>query len=232
MHIPLGAGLMLLLSLSSAGQGACGTLNGTKSLLDRRPLEFVLVGEIHGSVETPADFARLVCLVLYTKQNVIVALERPVSEQPFIEQLVMGENSPANEASLLTQPGWGVFDGRSSVAMLDLIRKLGELHASYPTLKVACFDPAAASYSSPGERDRLMAENLLRLHREKPSALVVALTGNLHARSSRSADFGNYEFTAMYLPHDGTITLLVTSEGGQFWVNNGTTCGPTCELCT
>jgi len=58
------------------------------------------------------------------------------------------------------------------------------------------------------------------------NALVLALTGNLHASKKLIDGFGPYPFMAMLLPATQTVSLFVTDIGGEAWTQMEGGCRP------
>jgi hypothetical protein len=73
---------------------------------------------------------------------------------------------------------WQVEDGRSSVAMLELLRELRADVAARRVATVAGFDQAEGGHHK--VRDRVMADQFLAAYPGKGYSLVLA--GNVHAR--------------------------------------------------
>jgi hypothetical protein len=189
--------------------GACRAIPGTAELLARPGLRYVLVGEIHGTAETPAIFGDLVCAAVESGRQVVVGLERPLAEQSAIDS--------GDWTGLLASHGWHIFDGRSSVAMLELVKSLHGMKGA----EVVAFDPGGGNE----ERNAGMAKELRAAAERNPGALVIVLTGNLHASKKAIARFGDYPFMAMLLPGDATVSLYAADRGGTAWTNSGSECG-------
>lgn len=146
---------------------------------------FLLFGEIHGVREFPAFFGESACHVAASGRPLTVALELPGSEQLAVDAYLASGGSPADQAALLATPFWtrAYQDGRSSEAMADLLRRLHRLRAAGFRLEVFLFD-----VERPGpDRDARMAERLIAYQRAHPSAGILVLTGNLHARTAPGA---------------------------------------------
>ncbi len=203
---------------------ACTPTPGTAELWSKPALTWVWVGETHGSNEAPAAFGNLVCNALESGRRVAVALERPSTEQPALQAILTSAKLPDAEKALLEQPGWqNAPDGRSSNAMLQLMLSLRELRKRYPTLQVYTVD--GPSYTAAlGSRDEAIGNSVLALKKEAPGALVLVLTGNVHAM--RAPLFG-FPTSAMVLPEGESISLEMTNvRGGQAWNSTSAGCGP------
>lgn len=203
---------------------ACNPTPGAAALWSKPALTWVWVGETHGSNEAPAAFANLVCNALESGRRVVVALERPSMEQPALQAILNSATLPAAEKALLDQPGWqDAPDGRSSNAMLELMLSLRELRKRYPILQAYAVD--GPSYTAArGSRDEAIGKSVLMLKKEAPGALILVLTGNVHAM--RAPLFG-FPTSAMVLPEGEFVSLEMTNvRGGQAWTSTSAGCGP------
>ena|ERR1035438_5518686 len=207
---------------AAAAAAQCPSIPGAEQLWSNASVHWVLIGEMHGSNETPEAFGNLVCDALAHKRQVTVALERPTSEQAALDGIITNRNLGAAEKALLAEPGWrSGMDGRASEAMLRLLLNLRKLHETYRELQVAAFD-APYTGENPGARDQALGQALLALGSARPRSLTLVLTGNLHAM--QSPQFG-YDLAAMYLPPKQRMSLEVTDRGGEAWVTVDGACG-------
>jgi len=226
MRIALQFLLAMGLAINAAAAGtSCSPVPGADQIWSKPSVHWVFIGELHGSNETPVAFHDLVCDAIAQGKHVTVALERPTSEQPALDNILTGKDLPAAKESLLQLPGWKeILDGRGSEAMLRLLVSLRELRSLHPELKVVAFDAPYSGSPTSGSRDEAMGHALLSLHPTKPNDLVLILTGNLHAMQARK--FG-HDLAAMYLPPSEILSLLVTDRGGESWTESTTDgCGP------
>ncbi|HWZ43302.1 MAG TPA: hypothetical protein VNW97_07480 [Candidatus Saccharimonadales bacterium] len=210
--------LLLVLGLSVhavAALPSCSPIPGTEQIWSKASVRWVFIGEVHGSNETPAAFLDLVCDALANGKHVSVALERPTSEQAALDGILTAKNLADAEALLLRQPGWKEeLDGRSSEAMLRLLRSLRELRATHPDLQVFAFD-APYTGTVKGARDQALGKTLLAIGEARPHDLVLILAGNVHGME---APMFGYDLAAMYIPAAERMSLQVTDKGGESWV--------------
>jgi hypothetical protein len=201
---------------------SCSPIPEAHQIWTRSSLRWVFIGELHGSNETPAAFADLVCDALADGKHVTVALERPTSEQTALDGVLKSKNLSEAKALLLRQPGWQQeWDGRSSEAMLRLLLSLRDLRKAYPHLSVSAFD-APYTQGTKGARDQALGKTLLALGEAKPHDLILILTGNLHGMEA--PQFG-YDLAAMYIPAAERLSLQVTDTGGESWAKSDEACG-------
>ena len=164
------------------------------------------LGELHGTVETPALMRCLVIAALERKgEKVIVSLEQ----------------DPA--ARDLQSAAWRGQDGRGSVAMWDLTRflleqeKLGRLtlHQHVPTAFDKPFDPV--------EYERRMGTPLRELAGQ---GLLLVLSGNAHSRKAPLPMMPSpYDPAGMYAGPDIMHIDVESAGGGSAWICWSKGCG-------
>jgi hypothetical protein len=169
----------------------CEPLPGAAALWSRSDLRFVLIGEIHGTAESPAIFRDLVCAATSSQRSIVIGIERETREQKAIDAFMARAGHAAATSALLAQSGWSVLDGRSSRAMLLLLEALRALKRQGRISEVVAFDDARAS-ESPAQREQRMASALMAAADRHANALVIALTGNLHPSKKLIEGSGSY----------------------------------------
>lgn len=196
---------------------ACEPVPGSEPLLHTGAV--VLLGEIHGTVESPEAVGKLACLALDRGLAVTVALEIPRTEQEGVEKFL----SDGDRSALLSGEFWSrdYQDGRSSGAMVELLATLRRFQKNESLDVLLIDDPNAAN-----GRDRFMAERLADRIASSPERMVIALTGNLHNRLSLGTPFDpSHEPMGLLLtrlrPHASIISLEMTHGGGSAWICTG-----------
>jgi hypothetical protein len=179
---------------------------------------------MHGTVEAPRAFADLVCEASRTGRPVVVGLERNEVEQPALDAYFASDGSAADRAALLSDYSWqNGRDGRSSVAVVELIEFLRRLKQNGSISRVVAFQPNMLGGQA--DREIAMAD---RLKNASPSeaTLVIALVGGIHAMQTRQT-FGSDSFVpaAGHLPQESTFSIDVRGNGGAAW-NCMPQCGP------
>lgn len=209
-----------LLSPAAGPAPPCEPIPGAGDLL--RPGVVLLLGEIHGTVEAPDAVSSLVCEALGRGLSVTVGLEFPRAEQGSIDAYLSSAGTAADEALLLASGWWqrGYQDGRSSRAMFELVRALGDSDAFGQTLRVILIDDPASR-----DRDRAMADVLAVAIGQRPEDLYIVLTGNLHNRlvPGRTEPMG-YQLSRLELENE-IVALEITHGGGTAWVCTSDGCG-------
>lgn len=165
----------------------CETQFNTKALtalLGDTPL--LMVGEEHGTQETPRLVGDIACMLAAAGKPTVVALEISRLEQEALERYLHADNTERAQAQLLKSPHWqSFFDGRNSTAMLALIGRIKTLrHAGLP-ISVSVTDKShiKGSVSAAWPRDKAMAQALSDLHASRNFAHIVYLAGNYHTRA-------------------------------------------------
>jgi hypothetical protein len=210
----------------------CRAIKGLQALLV--PGKVLLLGEMHGTAQSPAFVANTACLALRANRSVVVALEIPQEDQARADSFVESAGSVAERAAFLDSPFWTATfqDGRRSVAMLSLFEEIRrERRAGWP-IRVKLIDRLAAP-SVPAERDKWMAQSLAAAHCDNPSNIVIALTGDVHTRILKGAEWDSrYEPMGFALhtlrPDLDLLALDVDYQSGTAWfcfTPQAATCG-------
>jgi hypothetical protein len=170
----------LLATAVVSSLGNCGQISGADAILHDRAIRWVIVGEQHGTTESPKIFADLACLAGTSGRKPVIAVELPTDTTELIREYLSSPDERTPRSRLLAHPFWhGPFhDGRSSKAMMSLLERLRQLKQANIIADVIAFQPTVAVIDEAYER--AMALNL-----EKASSdgnLVLALVGNVHAR--------------------------------------------------
>jgi hypothetical protein len=214
--------------VDAAAMDPCGTqIPGTAELISRRrPL---VLGEIHGTAQMPAQVADLVCHVAARGEPVVLGLEIPRAEQLRIDRFF----ETGDVDSLLSGAFWQrpvtEQDGRSSEAMLRLVQRMRVLSQRGMRIKVVAFDVDRAP--SARARDEEMAKLVVKTIEANPASSVVLLVGNIHARTTASVPWDpDFVPMAAIIDRAHIVTSLdVAHAGGAAWIcsNRDKPCGPT-----
>lgn len=206
--------VLLLCALTSAAQMKTFNLNDLK---EKSFTEFlsgkkvIVIGEMHGTTEVPMFVLNLV-QQLHTKANpVTVGLEIESNYQKELD--VFMKDGDFNK--LIAIDYFKTPDGRTSVAMGELIKGLRELKG----IQVRCFDIPAGTDESL-DRDSLMSINLNSAYHHDGQMII--LTGNLHANLKEGywrANFKSavFRFNTMNSFGDKLISLNTYFGGGTIW---------------
>jgi hypothetical protein len=195
----------------------CAPLKGAHVLLRASALRFVIVGEIHGTNETPVAFADLVCHAAAPDKKVVVALEHPASDQALLDRFMASDTPEAARTYLAASLDWRSphRDGRTSTARLDLLQSLRTMVRAGRVRRVVAIMPTD---QPPGaDYEKAMAANIVAAARS--GALVLALVGNAHARRVPKSGVPpeSYKVMAEHLPAGSAKSLLAVGDGGSAW---------------
>lgn len=205
---------------------ACSAPPGSDALWTPEA-RYVIVGEIHGTTETPAAFAQLVCEAA-ARGPVTVALELPMSLQSDFEAFLAAPDDASAEAILRRTPYWNPRhqDGRSSVAMVAMMQSVRRLKVAGRDIAIHSFlsDQGRPAGFDQNYHELEMATEIARAARARPEARVLVLVGGLHASKTRIEAWDLLPATA-HLPRAEVITLDVAQQGGQSWSCGTERCG-------
>jgi len=196
---------------------ACEPIDGLAPLL--KPGSVLLLGEIHGSAESPAFVSRAVCVGLEAGHSITVALEIPETEGARIRRYLSSSGDENARSAVLAGEFWTnpFQDGRRSQAMLDLIAHIGAWQRQGKAVRLVLLD-ANDSTSDGRGRDQVMADNLQSAYEAWPEDIFIALTGNLHSRIMLTAqDRSMGSLFARAEPSARVIALDVAYSDGTTW---------------
>jgi len=204
---------------ATAGGLSCSAIDGVGQVI--APATILLIGEMHGTEQSPPFVNDLVCTALDRGLPVTVSLEIPVEEADRLAAYLDSDGGQEARAALLTGPFWTseYQDGRQSAAMLQLIDSLRRDQAAGLPVNVALLDNMK---EKPNGRDAFLASQLVEAAKAAPRDLVIALTGNLHSRVRKGSPWDN-DFRPMgldveeQLPDRRVLAFDVAFTGGTAW---------------
>lgn len=208
----------------------CPPVPGVERLFERADL--VLVGEMHGTVESPAYVAALACHAARAGGGVTVGFELAESEEARFSAYLGSDGSAAARAALLAGAPWQATGqgqyGATSEAMVGLLESLRRLRRQGYPVSFALFNRTDGRGSR--DRDRKMAQTLGAQVR-RSSGRFIALTGNVHSRLARGTRWdAEYEPMGFLLRRDDpelrVVALNVAHAGGEAWLCTPEGCGP------
>ena len=187
--------------------------------------DVIFFGELHGNKETPEVFLAATCQYLELQGgDVRVALEFHTDINSSLERFMESDGDSEAVREFLRHPVWqrglNVPDGRSSIAMMNLVEALRELRAS--TGRLVSVTPIAGRWTDRQVRyfgtssDAIMAANITHLSQESDDDVVLVLVGNLHARLTPPESM-DYLAPAASLVEGDVASVLVLPESGESW---------------
>nr|TKK06004.1 calcium-binding protein [Stenotrophomonas rhizophila] len=184
----------------------------------------VVLGEYHGTAETPLLVADLMERYSRNPAAVRLGLELPMSENVALARYLRSDGGADARETLRTSPFWVVkddqHDGRRSRDMLALIEAVRVLRAQGRDVGVAGYDNETGASTSSDQRDAAMAAHLRQQFNALPAdARMLVLTGNVHAMRTRSADAPPemQKTMAAYLLDLPLYSVRLEALRGHFW---------------
>ena len=182
----------------------------------------ILIGEMHGTKESPEFVDGMVNLWLNSGEKVLLGLEMSKSTQGKIDSFMStGDFTPVKKSPFF----YGTFkSGISSVAMADLIKSFYKK----PNVKIVCI--CNDRYYPNTDWDSTMAVNEINALKDNPGYKLITLTGNLHNKMEPDK-FGTPMGYRLYrIPHIGLkkeeiASVDVVYDGGTAW-----NCAPDCGI--
>lgn len=205
---------------------ACAAIPGSEQLWLKQDVRFILIGEMHGTNEGPGIFGDLVCAAGSTSRPIIVGIEHSHEEQGAIDAFMAPSNHEESRRALLLKQDWKALDGRSSRAMLLLLETLRALKLNGRIAEVVAFSDHARTGEPAEKGEERMASPLIAAARHQPRALVIALSGSVHASKRSFTELGSYSTMAMFLPSHETLSLYIADQGGEAWNCQDNECKP------
>jgi len=199
----------------------CNPIKGVDRLLS--PGKVVLLGELHGTEQSPAFALNVACHAAAAKLPVLVGLEHRPAEQQRVDAFLQSDGTEQDLNAFMAGPQWqsSYQDGRNSQAMLGLYDGLRELKKARATISVVLFDESGAKGGQ--AREQAMAGHLKRAVVAAPEALTIVLTGNMHSRLQVGTPWSREHQPMGYLlgkniSAEKIVALDVAHAGGTAWV--------------
>ena len=214
---------LFLAAAAPASAQECAAIPGVERLWANPQTRFVIVGEYHGTTETPALLGDIVCHAVARGRPVQVGLEFLESHQPALDRFFAGRDARY-------APGEVFHDGRNSVAMYALLDRLRRMRAAGAPLGVFAFLRDSERGHNQTPHEAAMAAVWRERAAARPDALVLVLVGNLHARKSPGPLKLTFLPAAALLPPESTVSVIGAFTGGSAWICVGTDPqgGPAC----
>lgn len=203
----------------AAPRYSCEKIEGLEavSIPPGEGLRFIILGEMHGTVQQPRFFGNLVCnLSLRHPLNVLIELA--TSSTPAIQAYVASDGSPEAKRLFLSDAIWDpkIADGRNSEAMFELIERLRKLKQSGADLQVYGTQPDYLETADQFYGELARANDWAKIAASRSQALNVVFVGAAHAALK---DNGRYGFipAAGHLRPSDIFAIGPIEEGGEQW---------------
>jgi hypothetical protein len=187
------------------------------------PGRILLLGEIHGGVEGPALLGEAACAASLHAGVAVVALEVPTEEQARLTAFLDSDGTTEDRRALLAGPFWqrSYQDGRSSVALLELLAQLRFLRKAGHDVRVVAFDEGPVGAGQ--VRDDAMAAALIAAVDAAPAgAVTLVFAGNVHTRSRVGVPWDAAYRPAGVAVRDRwpqrVVSLLLRAPAGETWM--------------
>ncbi len=201
-------------------QSACGVSEGQLDGL-LAPGHLLLLSDAIGANEPLAVMGQLTCVAGVRELPLTIALSIPAEEQPAINTFLASAGTATDRDALLAYPFWNRLwqDGRSSVAMVELLERLRELrHAGQPLTVLAADVNASGS-----ARAAFISSRLLTHRAANPGRAIIALLGNALTTRRLGA-----EWNASSLPVGARLAAVLPEQTHaldvSFWPGRQWTC--------
>lgn len=203
----------------------CRPIPGLDGLLE--PGVVLLLGELHGTEESPAFLVDVACHAVAAGLPTLVGLELSPAERQRVDAFLASAGSRSDRRALLAGDLWqrDYQDGRASAAMSGAIEGVRRLRREDgPTVDVLLFD---APYDR--LRDARMAEIVVRGARQNATGATLILTGNFHSRvEPRGGSEPMGLLVAEAVGPQRVVSLDVAHRGGTAWLCLATPEGQQC----
>jgi len=188
---------------------------------------YVIFGEQHGIVESPALVGDVACALAAKGKRVLVGVELASDEDGALQSAWKGPHDRFAHAVIAGMPDWNDHSGVTSQALLALLVRLHALKKAGAAIDVVAFDgikdaAQAARFSSlplQGPNEAAQAENIRVAAEAGDYDQVLVLVGNFHAQRRPFKRYGrSFEPMAMRLARSGTVVSLELVYGnGTGW---------------
>ncbi|MGY1459382.1 MULTISPECIES: hypothetical protein [unclassified Luteimonas] len=180
--------------------------------------DVLVFGELHGNAESPAAFKRMVCATLASADRALVGLELPESAVDVVRAQV-GE--AMSSAAATGSEFWSrAHDGRTSVAMFDLVEWLVHIEAA-GRIQLLGIDMRVTGREPFGTTSGMHLRRVLSPAGEDARKILL-LTGRGHS------DFhgGGHSISEDLASHGiATLSVELMPTGGASWVCRFGRCG-------
>jgi hypothetical protein len=175
-----------------------------------------LLGELHGTEQSPRFVGDLTCALARRGFPVTVALELPIDLSSRLGRFVSDERPNATDWHAVFTNEWQ--DGRRSTAVAALIERLAAMHRAGANIELVSYAPDSLPAQ---ERDDGMSRALATLAGNQ--RLLVVLSGNYHNRlRAGTAISSQYRPAAFGLAHlieaERITSLEMGYDAGSAWI--------------
>ena len=202
----------------------CEPYAQTEEVLAFAETHIIVLGEMHGTNESVEALTGLVCAALMKGTPVTIGLEAAAWQGEPLNQLLQ---LPFDEAAVLKAAPemWQVEDGRSSAAIMSLLKLLSYRRSAGYDVSVFAFDYSFSEWNREEPlhiaRDQIMATRVDEVVSDRKGAVFI-LAGEFHARKA-PFEFGSERYVPMaaLITSRPVFSLKMVYEAGEAWVQAG-----------
>jgi hypothetical protein len=204
----------------------CSPIDGVEQVLGSPG---VFIGDMHGSVESPAFLSALACHAVKSGRPLVVAMEYDANDQSVLDQFLRTVDETTAINILTATTHWTKnTDGRASAAMRDALLEIRRIGRAGGRVQLVAYDLWDSTLA---QRDKRSADLIRRKRSEDNGAVYwIVFGGNVHARKTKGLPFlnapsGSDEHESLgYLIRDwGLLHLDAAYRGGALWACRGPT---------
>lgn len=200
----------------------CNAYSGWERVAEMASSRIIMFGEMHGTNESPDAMASFLCELVKNGTPIKFGIEAAHNQGSALNEALTW---PIEEQRLTDAAPqmWSVPDGRNSIAVLRLLKKLALWKASGANIEVFAFDSTFVGDDAGFSRSTVMAREVDTAAREFDGAVVV-LTGGYHIRlnppelqnsgGSLASEVRERPVLAMDMAHEGGTAFVTVSFGG------------------
>lgn len=190
--------------------------------------ELIIFGEQHGTNEIPMFVAEIVCALSAVKK-VNLLLELNADQQRELTRFLDSRGSDAEKRRFIDavfRPKDQQHDGRTSVAMFELIDQARQLRRKGRKISVIFFapDPNEQNFDQ-SEYEADMARNIRAAVRTDSNVKNIALVGNFHSRRISDVDGLKVVPAASLLSDLKVFSFVSSALAGEAWQCRQDGCG-------
>lgn len=145
----------LIANTHQAFADRCAPPIGWSELEPKSSSHIIMLGEVHGTEEVPRFSESLLCNLVRMDKPVKIGIEASRAQSDGLNALIRAGSDFSDEEAYAAAPRmWQSHDGRSSVAMLNLLRRFAGWYEFGADIEVFAFDADPEEYDTDRNRSR------------------------------------------------------------------------------
>ncbi len=227
-RIAIAIGIVLALGIvqgSFAKAPACdlGDINAEGVIEKALDYPYVLLGEGHGTREVPKFVGAFVCVMAQNNKRILLALEMPADFTKDITDY-WATSSLDREKTFFESLYWGRVrpDGRTSLAMFELIQYVGELRAQGLKIDIIGVEQEWYPRKPRSNKNKYMGEQLTKAYGTRKYDQVIFLSGSAHTRIEYvDTGYRKLKTVTAYLNPHVFLSVKLSAKEGTSWSCQG-----------